>query len=334
MASQPVSSPSRAGLKTWSALAHARRRPSEYEVVTYKLHYRTRNPAAAYELDPDTPMNQWYRKHVAGSALQHPDWDAFRDPDQITYRAYTAMQDGQEQFVDELLSQYDDNDHDLGLAPAWVETLARVYTPGRYLMATCQMAAAYVVQMAPASTITNCAAFQEADSLRWLSRIAYRTRELANHHPDRGFARGEREQWEQADAWQGFRELMEKVLATYDWGENFVALNLVATRAIDEAFVRQLGRAARAAGDTLTATLADNQFKDYQRSRRWTTALVGLALQQDDNRAVIQGWLDRWVPLGDAAIRRFCGALPDGGAAADAAIAGAARFRQELGFIG
>jgi len=48
------------------------------------------------------------------------------------------------------------------------------------LQAALQMNCAYALQVAPASTITNCLAFQEADAVRWLSRVAYRTRELAN----------------------------------------------------------------------------------------------------------------------------------------------------------
>src|SRR5690554_5847313 len=96
----------RGGLKTWSALAGNKKRPSEYEIVTYKLHYRTRNPEAAYEQSPDSMMNQWYRKNVTNSPLKHTDWDSFRDPDQITYRAYTTMQDGHEEYVDGLIREH------------------------------------------------------------------------------------------------------------------------------------------------------------------------------------------------------------------------------------
>ncbi len=74
------------GLKTWSALLGNKKRPSEYEIVTHGLHYRTRKAEAAYELDTNLMMNQWYRTNVFQSPLQHPDWNKFRDPDQLTYR--------------------------------------------------------------------------------------------------------------------------------------------------------------------------------------------------------------------------------------------------------
>lgn len=330
MSTQTEKSVNRPGLKTWSALMGNRKRPSEYEVVTYKLHYRTRNPNAPYEQNPDSFMNNWYKKNVVNSPLQHDDWDSFRDPDQITYRAYTTMQDGQEQFVDELLRDHASNQHDRSLSAEWLDVLEKLYTPARYLMTTLQMSSAYMVQMAPASTITNCAVFQEADSFRWLSRIAYRTKELADQYPERGFGKGERAHWEKTPEWQGFRELMEKALVSYDWAESFCAVNIIAARAIDEALVRQLAIAARRNGDTLTAMLSDNQMKDCERSRRWTASLVSMALPRAENRNVFKRWIEKWAPLGDRAIEAFCAGLPNAAEATENAKVGAAKFRHLL----
>ena len=80
-----------------------------------------------------------------------------------------------------------------------------------------------------------------------MSHIAYRTAELRQTYSDKGFGSAERQRWENDAAWQGFRRLMERVLVAYDWGESFVALNLVAKPALDEAVVRQLAETARGA---------------------------------------------------------------------------------------
>ena len=58
------------------------------------------------------------------------------------------------------------------------------------------MGSAYLCQMAPASTISNVATYQTADSLRWLTHTAYRTRELAKTFDGFGFGIGERAIWE------------------------------------------------------------------------------------------------------------------------------------------
>ena len=237
--------------RTWSYLADQRRRPSEYEIVSTHLLWSTDHPQTPWEVAPEGFMSDWYRKHRTGSPWTHEAWDRFRDPDELVYRTYNILQDGQEAHVEGLLDEHDELGHDKELAEGWLPTLATLYTPGRYLLHTVQMASAYNVHMAPASTIANCFMFQAGDALRWVSRIAYRTRELANSHPSRGFARDERAHWEGHAAWQGFRELMERVLVTFDWAEAFVALNLVAKPAIDEACLRQFAAAARRRDDTL-----------------------------------------------------------------------------------
>ena len=194
------------------------------------------------------------------------------------------------------------------------------------------MGSAYLVQIVPASTIENCVMFQAADQLRWVSRVAYRTRELANAHADAGFVTGERKAWEEDPCWQGFRELLERVLATYDWAEHFIALNIVAKPAFDEACIRQLVRSARASRDTLLAQMLDAQWEDSERSRRWTGALVEFARGTEGNAATMADWVAKWVPLGDAAIEGYCAALPDNADAAEAAKGAASAFRASLGF--
>ncbi|SPD61768.1 protein of unknown function (plasmid) [Cupriavidus taiwanensis] len=136
-------------LKTWSHLAARRRKPSEYEIVSTNLHYTTDNPHAPFELDPNFEMAQWFKRHRNASPLKHADWNAFRDPDELVYRTYNILQDGQETYVSGLLDQFSQRGHDSMLEHSWAGTLARLYTPARYLFHTLQMGSAYVTQMAP-----------------------------------------------------------------------------------------------------------------------------------------------------------------------------------------
>lgn len=318
-------------LKTWSHLAGNRRRPSEYEIVSTNLHYYTDNPDNPFELDPNLPMAKWYRKYCNGSSLRHDDWNAFRDPDQLIYRTYNLLQDGQETYVQGLFDQFSDRGHDQMLSRDWSTVLARVYTPARYLFHTLQLGSAYIHQMAPASTITNCATYQTADSLRWLTHTAYRTKELSNAFPEAGFGEKERSVWENDSAWQGFRELMEKALVVWDWAEAFAAINLVAKPAIEEAVLEQLGNIARAQGDTLLGLLTQAQMRDAERHRRWSGALVKMALEKEGNREVLQAWVGKWQPLADAAIDAYCKALPESEGAADDAREATRLVRQSMG---
>lgn len=318
-------------LKTWSHLAGRRRKPSEYEVVSVNLHYSTRpGSAAPYELDPELFMNRWYIKHRDNSPLRHDDWNAFRDPDELIYRTYCLLQDGQETYVYGLFNQFNEREHDKALSPQWAGSLVRLYTPARYLFHTVQMASAYLAQMGPASTISIAAAFQGMDAFRWLSHAAYRAKELSAMFPDKGFGTAERSYWEDDPAWQGFRELMEKVLVAYDWAECFVALNLVAKPAIEEAVLRRLGDAARHHQDTLLGMLTDAQNTDATRHRRWSAALVRMVCEKEGNAEVIRGWVAKWEPLADRAIDAYCAALPDATDAAESAKQATRDFRRSL----
>ena len=319
-------------LKTWSHLAGQRRRPSEYEIVSTNLLWHTRESDQLWEVGgPESFMTDWYTRYRENSPVRHEDWNIFRDPDELVYRTYNILQDGQETYVDGLLEQYSGEEHDASLPGGWVTTLARLYTPGRYLLHTVQMASSYLVHIPPTSTIGNCAAFQAADALRWVSRTAYRTKELSLAHSDAGFGETERRMWEELPAWQGFRELMEKALVAYDWAEAFLALNVVAKPAIDEAWLRQLSVSARRSGDLLLALLADAALRDSERSRRWTAGLIEMMLLAG-NQEVLEGWLGRWVPLGEAAVTAFCADLPENSEAADTAVERMRGFRSQLGF--
>jgi toluene monooxygenase system protein E len=331
-------------LKTWSHLAQHRRKPTEYEIVSTNLLWSTSDREAPWAMGPEIAVSRHVLRYRNHSRLSHDDWDGFRDPSQLVYRTYNAAQDGQEAYVDGLLEDHARNEHDFGLGPAWVAALGRLYTPGRFLMHALQMAAAYGVFMAPASTIANCFAFQSGDQLRWVSRIAYRTAELTRAHPNARFGSNERSEWESAPEWQGFRELAERALVAWDWGEQFVAVNLVAKVAVDAAVLRQFGRAARREGDSLTGFLTDAQLIDSERSRAWSTALwayataapttvaatAAAATTADANRRVLGEWLAQWAPLGERAIDTFCAGFDGTGRAARDAKQEMRAFHAEL----
>ena len=298
-------------LKTWSHLAARRRRPTEYETVSTNLLWSTQDPDRPWTMGQAIPMSGWFKRYRNESPLQHADWDGFRDPDQLIYRNYTLIQDGQEAFVDGLLDEHQRNDHDESLPQAWLEVLGSHWAPARYVVHAQQMSSNYLVALAPSSTIVNCFMLQGGDQLRWVSRIAYRTAALRKAHPGLRFGEAERAHWEQNPAWQGFRELAERALVAWDWAEQFVALNLVLKVATDAALL-SFGREGKRHGDSLTGLLADAQLIDSERSRRWTKVLVDYAVQGNPgNVEVLRGWFEKWQPLGLKALSAYCSSMPD-----------------------
>ena len=285
--------------KTWSLLGEVRKKPSDYEVVTTKLHYHYGRKPAPFELDPNTPINAWYLRYREGSPFQTDSWEDFRDPHQLTYQLYVQRQSEREAYLENLVDEFERRNHDAALRTDWVRMLEQLYMPARFPMHALQMSALYEAQMAPSSFITNAAYFQAADELRRIQWVAYRAKSLSlEHDVELASSAHTRRRWEEDADWQPLRETVEKMLIAYDWGEAFVALNLVVKPIFDAVFNAQLAELARSHEDTLLAVMLDDFELDSQRSRDWTAALVQYAVaQRSANAALLRQWVDQWKSL-------------------------------------
>lgn len=297
--------------KTWSVLGDVRRKPSEYEVVTSNFHYHFRRSPAPFELDPNTPLNQWYLRYREGSPLQMESWEQFHDPHQFAYRHYVKHQDERETYIDNLVDQFEQRNADAQLDVDWVKTLETLYIPSRYALHVLQMVALYVGQMAPTSAIANAAYFQAADELRRVQWAAYRTKSLAlAHYPELASTEATRHNWEEAPLWQPTRETLEKLLLAYDWGEAFTALNLVIKPIFDAVYNVELARLAEANGDTLLALMLDNFALDSKRNQDWSQALARYATKGNvQNTETLKAWVAKWTPLASATAEGLGGAF-------------------------
>jgi toluene monooxygenase system protein E len=293
--------------RTFSTFGDVRRMPSEYEIVTHQQNWTLRQGrAATFEQNPSSAANLWFLTYRENSPLAAENWDAFRDPDALTYKAYVTLQSDAETKLAGVLEAH------AGTVPApgVVALLGELFTPARYLYHGFQQVQAYIGYMAPSSYITNAAGFATADFLRRVTTIAYRTRELQIASPDSGIGSSERSRWESREQWQGARKAVEYALITYDWAEAFTALDLVLAPTLDDVLLTQLGQLARANGDELTWLVTSFLAQDSQRRQRWSRALADLAVaQRPQNRAVLGKWVARWSALADDAALGLGGLL-------------------------
>jgi toluene monooxygenase system protein E len=316
------------GRKTYTRLATGRRIPTEYELMSTDLHY---NYPRRFELPASNPVVNWYYRNREGSALQARDWDQFADPRSTTYRIYTQLQDGREDVVDGLLREIDETEYDIQLDDEWVRFLDRWYSPLRFPVHGLQMLAAYVAQMAPSSRITNCASFQMGDEMRRVQRIAYRTVQLAGPPLGDEAAARQRAAWEEAAAFQPLRELIERALVAYDWGESFIVTNAVIKPRIDRLVNQDIaGTLATANGDPILTSIHFSLDEDAHWHREWTAALIRHIV--DDNTAnaeVVSGWVEKWSPLASEALGAFASVTAEAPVPSDPS-AVAARINDEV----
>lgn len=290
--------------RTYSHLAGQRRLPSQYEIASSRLLYY---PTLGFAVD--TPGADWYRRHQAGSPLVAADWDQFADPRATTYSGYTALQREREVFAAQLGGERDE------LAPAWRGALERVIGPLRHPCHALMMLASYLGAMAPSGRIAIAAAFQAADEIRRVHRLSHRLRSIAPG-PQPEIAAEALAAWEREPAWQPLRELCERALVAYDWGECAAALGLAIKPAFDSVVGSSLAAVARRAGDDTTARILGSLHEDAAWHRAWMAALVATAIaQRPGNRDVLIGWSDKWRPLVDRAVGGMAEVIGDPAAA-------------------
>lgn len=325
-AAATATTPRRRPLRTFTHLADLPRKPTRYDIATTALDFH-RGGAYALEL----PLSAWNRQHRAGSPLQSGAWEAFADPRQTDYTAYVRLQQAQEAHVDGVLRSIEESNYDRDLPAAAHALYERLVTPLRFAFHGFQMVAAYVGQMAPQSRIIIAGLLQAADETRRIQRIAYRMAQIRLVRPD--FGARSLTIWQDDPVWQPLRELVERLLVTYDWGEAVVALNVCAKPVLDDLFMVQLPLAARQRGDFLFGQIASSLARDCEWHRQWTASLLALALPGTETvRSAVERWVEAWWPRAARAAAAFRGALgADGAALVEASQGRGLAFLDQLG---
>jgi toluene monooxygenase system protein E len=294
------------GRRTYWHLEANRRVPSEYEIATTKLLYY--RPERGYEVR--TPAGEWQRRLELASELRVSDWDAFRDPREITYARYVANQKDKEVFVEGLLRSMAESNYDRGLSRSWLEALGAILPVLRFPCHALQMTTAFLGQTAPASSIVVACAFQVGDEIRRIERIAYRMRQLQKIDPT--FGAESKPAWQSRSEWQPLRRLVETLLVTYDFGEAFVASNLVLKPIFDDLVTLGLARLAETNGDPLLGKLLFSLGEDAAWHRELASALVRFAVRdRAENRTLVERWILHWQGPVHAATRALGASFGD-----------------------
>jgi propane monooxygenase small subunit len=110
------------------------------------------------------------------------------------------------------------------------------------------------------------------------------------------------EAWNNDPSWQGVRRTAEQLTAVDDWCEAVFAANVVFEPLVGELFRSHLvQQAAPRNGDFVTPTIVGAEEYDFaERDLRYTRAMFELLSNDrefaDENKRIMQGWLNEWVP--------------------------------------
>jgi toluene monooxygenase system protein E len=219
-----------------------------------------------------------------------------------------------EAVIDGWLEAAESSGHDRTLSTEWVQTLESVVPVLRFPIHGLQMVSAHIGSMAQSGRIAVAASFQAADEMRWLQRMAYRTRQLQDRKVD--FGEQSRNAWQSAPCWQPLRRAIEELLVTYDWTAALLRSALVVKPLLHELFLVQFAKLAAAAGDELFEKVLLQLAEDQRWHQSWTAAALKVGLASEPNReraaAVIHAQRETATAVSEQIVQLFHDQKPAG----------------------
>jgi len=282
------------------------RHPTEYEDLT--LHIQA---------DPNVfALQGWLTRFADGrtpwtpesTALRCTNWWEFQDPAKQWQRTYVATQAEQERGLDRIIGAAKTQGLFVEFDETWARTiLGKYYAAYAFVEYGLFRAFAFAQREALSATVGNVCIFNAADKIRHAQDIVLYGMDLAEVIP--GFSDAEAKAvWLADPLYQGARKNVEGLMASKDWGEVIIGVNLVleplfGVLARSEFFSRFAPRN----GDAMTPAVLATVETDWQRNLQWTKAFVNVLLRDPEhgqgNKRVIEGWLGTWVPYTQEAMQ-------------------------------
>tara|TARA_R110000868_G_scaffold226080_4_gene478537 strand:- start:2229 stop:3260 length:1032 start_codon:yes stop_codon:yes gene_type:complete len=281
---------------TFAHVIPAGRRATQYEEVTLHMQWSPDNFATQGWFNLDKNGSPPWKSN--STLLTAQDWWAYRDPAAEWYRPFIDRQ----LIVGHAIKHSTGGAKNTGafalIDPGWLGFLATHYAAYRFVEYGLFLALCQAQRECASDVIAQPIIFQSLEKDRHAQDIALHCMEIETCVP--GFTDADcKTLWLTAPAWQPMRKLIELLLAARDWGEIHLVVNLLVDGIIAPLFMRELvlGAVARH-GDVVTSAIVLGAEADRSMRQKGTGALVSFLLEQDTaNRAVIEAWLARWMPL-------------------------------------
>jgi hypothetical protein len=307
--------------RTFAWFEGRKRPPSEYEELTYGLHFGEEGLV-------HTRVGTWT---LDNTGLTNVPWEDFRDPSSLHYRSWVATQDRAERELGGTLDMAQSAGFVENLEPSWRQQMAVLAGGLAFAEWGVAMAMQYVERFCLSSGVGQAAQLQVCDELRHAQRALEWSDVLAGP----GEADVARSAWMEEPALQPLRRAVEVALTLEDWGEVIVAVN-VCLEGLLQPFQRELYlAAAREQRDMATAMLGRHCWVDEERHLAWTEAFLRLVLEAEPaNRPTIQSWCTAHAPAATEALDALARGFPFGGAAEPAAAVARTELAKRLEGVG
>jgi propane monooxygenase small subunit len=242
------------------------------------------------------------------TALKSSDWHKFRDPNQEWEQTFYRNNANVVRQIQQNVENAKKNDAFSQWNKPWAEIVAKHV--GAWMHAEHGLGMHVFVPAqrdAPTNMINNAISVNSMHKLRFAQDLA-----LFNLDASEGNANfdgiAHKKAWAEDGLWQGVRENVERLTAIKDWAEAVFATNFIFEPLVGELFRSHfVMQVAAPNGDYVTPSIMGAGENDYDRDLRYSLELFGpLATDPthgEENRKIMQGWLEKHVPLSIKAAR-------------------------------
>jgi hypothetical protein len=239
--------------------------------------------------------------------LRHEDWFDFRDPNELWERIYYQQGASYERQIEETINVARADGQPRRLAPEWIEFLRAHMQQSAFIEQGLWLVVASSARAALSDSLAHFMTFSAGFKQREAQAVVLYAMDLESDHGEFSMDAA-RESWLNDAHWQPARAYVEELNTLTDWSEVLVASNLCFDALVGVLLRRELYERGGAANrDTVTPTVFHVAQMESQQIARFSQAFVEFATGSqehgDANRAVVQGWIDRWLPQAREAAR-------------------------------
>lgn len=258
----------------------------------------SRYQEGTYDVQPEVNFHYrptWDPRHqifdATRTAIRMRDWYAFKDPRQFYYGTYTLSRAQMRETAEGDFNLVEERGL-LGRIPSDLRDLAlTVLVPLRHVAWGGNMNNSAICAYGYGTALTQPCMYQAMDQLgiaQYLTRLA-----LALADPET-LAEGKRA-WLDDEQWQRLRRYVEDSLVVEDWFELFVAQNLVLDGLLYPLIYEHFDQALADRAGATFSMMTRFQTEWFEDSSRWVDSVIKIAAAESaENRAAMNGWVDRW----------------------------------------
>ncbi|WP_070156801.1 aromatic/alkene monooxygenase hydroxylase subunit beta [Sphingobium phenoxybenzoativorans] len=260
---------------------------SRYDEATFDMQ-----PSANFHYRPTwAPEFELFDKRR--TALEMEDWDAFKDPRQYYYGAYTIARARMMESTEKNFAFVEKRRSFDSIEPNWRDLLQLYLIPLRHFEWGANMNNCNITDLGYGAAITQATMYATMDRLgnaQILSRIGL----LLDNQTGESLATAKMA-WMELPVWQPIRRMVEDSLVLNDWFEQFVAQNFVFDTLVYSLVLGAFDDEGQKRGAHGVSLLTEFLSDWHDETARWVDAVLTRAAKESPQNAnLISSWVAKW----------------------------------------